>query len=119
MSPPVELTTDDRARWRKLVRIAQHCASHPRASANDLGVAAKRARKARVPGVLARENPAVQLMTAARNYAAFDALGRAANAPELADLAREAERLLARHEPPPPAAEGEPLTRRFRADLDG
>ena len=72
------LTGDDLARWRKLVRIAGHCASHPRASAVELGRAAKRVGKARVPGALSRENPAVQLMTAARDYAALDGVGRAA-----------------------------------------
>ncbi len=111
-----KLTGDDLARWRKLVRIAGHCASHPRASAVELGRAAKRVGKARVPGALSRENPAVQLMTAARDYAGLDGVGRAANAPELAVLAGEARRHLERFAPEP---EPEPAERRFRADLDG
>ena len=114
------LTGDDLARWRKLVRIAGHCASHPRASAVELGRAAKRVTKARVPGALSRENPAVQLMTAASKYAAYDAIGRAANAPELADLVVEARRLMERVAPVSPSEpEPEPAGRRFRADLDG
>ncbi len=117
MTSPLDLTGEDLARWRRLVRISAHCASHPRAAATELGVAAKRAQKARVPGRLSRENVLVRLMSAARDYAAFDAVGRAANAPELADLVAEARPFLARFDP---AADPEPVAPpRFRADLDG
>lgn len=114
MNRPPELTTDDLARWRRVVRVAAHCASHPRASAADLAIAAKRARKARVPGKLHRDDPAVRLLDAADLYAKRDAVGRAANAPELADLAAEVRRQLdrlAEQDAAPPS--------RYRADLDG